>query len=357
MEYFLDRIASSTLISMSLYLVLILGGILIGLFLNPFKKTKLRIAYMFVIIGFTLIPMFLTSHKGLVDNVLAFKIIQNKICLVDFNYYASDNGDYSVSRINVVDTKTGEKLNRTYLGENIIWLDNQNNLILFQDYDRYVVYDIQKMEIVREIDFDYLTENFPELSIGIESITANKNCFNILAKNGKSYIYDAYANKTNVPCKASETEKNNINYYYTDILSYYENGTEIQLFKFEAKNPNDLLKYIKTIPNSENQTVLTSKESFIEGTFLKVFFDKKLFLLKSYETTDKTNFIITALNFDLETIWKLDYSTLNPKDFYSENYKLFDEIYENDNNIYFAIGGFVYCVETETGKIVWKNRL
>jgi hypothetical protein len=359
MESILDRIASSPLIMIVLYMVLIGGGIAGGIFLNPFKnKKKLRTVFMTLIILASCVPIFFisSSKNGLVKLITEIKFINDKIIFLDLKTTSDDYSTYDNYRIHIVDKETGEKLNRTLLGEDVVWLDDRENLILFQEAEKYILFDVEKLAIVREINNEYLMLNFSEFSKGVESITANKNCLTILAKDGKSYVYDIYTNKINVPCSTENIISIDRYSFAYDKMYINENGYQYELFTFASKNPNDLLQHIESIPKNKDDEIIVSQDAFISGSYIAVFGDKNIFLVMSFETTDKADFLITALNFHLETVWKLDYLTLNPDDFYSKNYSLTYDIIECGDNIIFGIGGFLYSVETKTGNIVWKNR-
>jgi len=55
-------------------------------------------------------------------------------------------------------------------------------------------------------------------------------------------------------------------------------------------------------------------------------------------------------------IWEIRQADLHAKDWLNAEPQIHVWTQQNQN-LLFNIGGFVYCVDTETGNIIWKNRL
>jgi hypothetical protein len=109
------------------------------------------------------------------------------------------------------------------------------------------------------------------------------------------------------------------------------------------------------IRNNNNQ-ILNPDLSFLDGQFLHVFSDLKQMVILHYETTENTDFILSCVSFDLKLQWQVRKKDLQTQDYFSKSTNLrLSAIHKND--LIFTVGGFVYSINTQTGKLNWQTRL
>jgi hypothetical protein len=141
--------------------------------------------------------------------------------------------------------------------------------------------------------------------------------------------------------------------YYSvsdNSISYTTNNIPETIFSFGTERPDDLIAYI--VDNKKN---IKSKDTFLAGKFIDLYEQKGIIIVQSFETTDKEKFTLTALDFDLNTLWTIKYEDFEPFDKFSKNlYQI--KITHSDDYFILAIGGFLIKIDALKGNIIWKKR-
>jgi hypothetical protein len=164
---------------------------------------------------------------------------------------------------------------------------------------------------------------------------------------------------TNNTKKEYTPKKNQVNFdnYEMDL-------DEVRTVKLTGKNSDG--KLVQLFSNKGH--LLNEALNFIYGTFLYNLPDTKQFLVLSYETTDKSNFIINCISSEDFTLkWQLKQNALDANDFFTKdnvtqtrryNYTATMEYPDVvGQSFVFAIQGFVFSVDLASGKLNWKTRL
>jgi hypothetical protein len=328
----------------------------------PFKSPGLNKVYkvlMFIVPCFIMVSPYMLYY-GKTNDFKKMTIGTNYICLLEQYERGGESGDETVCRLHFLDKITGEKLDRKYIGHNSELIGMKNDLVCFSYNDELNMLDIKNEKTIYSIGIDDWKAEFNELHSGIEEITFAQN-FNepreaiirITGKDGNSYWFEPFAKKLMV------SEPKNQNY-----TGYYSTGYEIKHLNSEGeiKYPfgfvylgNSKRKKIKAAINENESKITESNLTFLEPKFLGIDDKNKLFIFTHFANTDKTDFTIEAMTYEMKSIWKKKKAELEVEDAYSNEFSF--DVYTIENGIlYFNIGGFVLAMDTKTGKIIWKTR-
>ena len=361
MQTIFDTLATSKLIFIITFLLLTIAIVFTIVKFRLLRKGIIGIsitALLSCILLFTT-SLFWSGKHGYVHHITHLSINNNKLCFLDNKKrsttpYASLR-NFDMYRLFVVDIENGKRLYRGYMGLNVKWLKDKDNLVLFSNSKTYDVFDIEKTEFVRKIDKQYLVNKFTQCSAGIESIDFIKDFMILKVKNGRNYYYEPFDDKiVEEPDSAHYLYKKFSCYY--DKITYIENGRERDIYKFKPLKPGEKRTHLFQLFKGEHEPLICSEESFIEATCIGFFPENNLMVILSYETTDKVKYLITALDMNLKMVWKINHETLAASDFFSAKQPLVTDAVLVKNNIYFGIGGFVYCIDRVNGRIKWKQR-
>ncbi len=360
MEAIFNILATSKLIFIITLLVLTTAIVLIIFKYKLLKKGIIGIGIVIVLsaILFFTSSLYWSKENGYVHHITHLSVCKNKLIFFDNRKRStarySTLGMLDLNRLYIVDMENGKRLYRGYLGIGMEWRKDKDNLMLLSNSKTYNVFDIDKTEIVRKIDKEYFIKNFIQCSAGIDNISYIKDFIIIKSKDGLIYYYEPFSDKIVAEPDPSHYLYKKYSCYYDKII-YIENGSEKEIFKFKSLIYGEKRTHLFRIDDAVEKKVY-SDESFIEGSCIGFSPDNNLILILSYENTDKEKYIFTALNMNLITQWKINHETLAPDDFFSDKKPLVTDAVLNNNNIYIGIGGFVYCIETASGKIKWKQR-
>ncbi len=361
MQTIFDILASSKLIFLLSFFVSFALVAFIVFKFKLIKKGFAGIGVSLLLFGFLvyLFSIYFSGDYGFVNAAYNFTIIKNKICFIDnkkraFTPYALQRS-YDMYRLHIIDAETGERIYRSYIGLNVKWMKNNDNLIFFETKTGFDVFDIDKKEIIRNIDNDYLEKKFNELSAGVESKKYIKDFVIVDCKNGQRYYYEPFSDKI-----VNEPPQEYFNYkdysFSESNISVITNGREKEVFRFKPNNKGESLKKLHFVDSTGKTSEQCSDESFIGGICTGFFPEKNIIIIKSYETTDEKKIIISALDNNLKTLWKIDHNSLYPVDFFAPKKPVVTKMVLYNGKLLFAISGFVYSVDSATGKIIWKKR-
>ncbi len=276
-------------------------------------------------------------------------------CFLDNRPVGGSEGDEGIPyyRLHTLNTSTGKRISRKILGEQVSLLSQENGILFYSQAKNLVFWDIEKGAIKTELNKESLVKQFPEFVSGIDEFNydSNDNIIQISAKNGKKYFMEPYSFllKDKKPESRPKIEKA---YWVENNVLRQNNQNGYSLLQLEGKEGADK---IKRIVNSKREA-LNPELEFLEGKLLQVFPDTKQFLILHYTSTDKSEFILSSVSFDLKLLWQIKQGDLITNDYYTVKAE-FNVSATAKNDFIFSVGGFVFSINTETGKLNWQNRL
>lgn len=285
-------------------------------------------------------------------------VYDNYFCFLDYSERSDESSDESVYRLNIGKIETGEKLFRKHLGWSARLLTVSGKILLYEANQNCVLFNLDKFEVIKSYTPEYLQLTYLELTLGIESSSIEKYdnfgndyyVIKITSKDGKIWNLDPLTGKfvTSVPDNKSFTKY---------LLS---SKTEISIFKdIKEKYGEYFMQFSRETGNSIRRKLIIGKDTtgidFIDPNFMEIFPDLEIVIIKSYTTTDKTNFYISAVDFKGKILWQQSRDDLKGSDYFSNNPD-FDIALRYNNKLLFNSGGFVYYLDVLKDSVVWKTR-
>jgi hypothetical protein len=363
----LDALCSSWMIYIPALAVVIL--LMAWLLMSNFFKTDrsnsvFRTAVMVLVPGCIVLFIYLSGTVyglGYVNTFSGMLHSPKWICLTSegtFGMHAKGGGRNLANRLYVVDPSDGHRVSRTVLGDFTKLIRLKGDTLFYKSGpNAFVLYDVSKCAIITTLNTETLPQQVRELSSGVESCDYDKEMqvIKATAKNGQTYYLDPYTLKTQTVAPVLPV-----------VQKLHFDRDRIQLDSahyLNLKSKNDDEKLFQLVDKS-GKTVY-GDTTWLYAEFLAHTANPNQFLILSYETTDKTNFIITGFSGDYKLLWKIKQSDLGASDFFTRKNETGLHGYASSidfprtegNSLLFTIAGFVFSADMTTGKINWKTRL
>jgi hypothetical protein len=356
MDFILDFIFYHSLRVGIVFIVLFFIGLGLGK-INPFKNYYCNILYKFfcysLFIQWIVIALILSPYYGFADRFK--KVLSNgqQLILLDETGSSSpgEGGIDFYYRLYVVDINTGKRLHRKYSGDDadLFYLSGVN--LLFREKNIYSIINIKDFHILKSYQIDKLHFNYPELNPGVSVIKYNDAFLEIDSKNGRKYYLEPFTGKLWGKKPDIKTEDQSNYHVKWDSIDYFDPVTKktSRILQFKPLQ-NSFLKRIELTAHHPKSPLPLD---LIEPKFLDIYPHEQIVILVSYDTTDKTSFIITALDFtDERILWQLKQSDFDKSD-YVKNDSTLNIFLKHDNNLIFNSGGLLIRADAKTGKIIW----
>lgn len=363
MTYFLDWISGSILI-MTIIIMVVMFVCMGFSFKNPFKEKWKNYTYKVVLnlIGISPFIWMMFTYYGFTDKFDNMYCSDNVCCLIE-NYErgGGESSPESVSRLHIVDVKTGERKNRERIGYFTTLLDMHHDTLFYEVDDEYVLLNAKENKIIRQWNKESLSSKFKETKAGISSLSNYQTyggpyrpISEIKTKDGYTYFYDAFKDKI-IGTEIKPATKDGIQFV----------DDHLEVVKGENKS---WISAIQRIPNTERSKVIVSDDSkqfectspdkeFIHPKIIAWSAKENIYIVRHYTTTEDKAFIISAFRLNnAKPVWEIHQSKLNCTDSFTDEPKL-DVIRVQDNNVIFNSGGWLISAEIKTGKINWTTRL
>ncbi len=364
----LDHLFSSSWMMMTIFFVVLIISSIIAYGTNFFKNKIFNWIYkaIFIVLPFSpvILGIFIPINYGFSYEIPVMKIIDDKLCLLDKKEVGDDSGDWEEYRLHILNATTGEKLSRQFYKDIYdIGISHGDTLLLYSFWDFKLV-DINSNKLIREINKEYLKNRFSELSLGIENWNYSRNkgeashelTISITTKTAKTYYYEPFSDKL----LTSELRQNlqPLSYGFSNDAVFWRDikNKQERIVSLEYSKESNKIKHLKFESVAIANYSEISKAEFLEAEILEVFPDQKLFIMVSYETTDKLNFVLDAIGFDGNRKWNIKQSELGLTDKYTKEPQLNTAIQYHENLI-FNCGGFIVSLNANSGKINWKQRV
>lgn len=203
-------------------------------------------------------------------------------------------------------------------------------------------------------------KDLPELKSGIYKYGYNANSNQVWAinKQGEKFFYNGTTMKREKERVTAASTGNTFVEIPGQSKMYFSTTKKRRYYRHHPYYcPVKLKGKIRRQLILENEQPV--EKFFVYGKICMYFSKAKVALIKSYATTDKKQFVLTAVNLQGEVLWQKTPLKLGVKDFFSKSKPRIPYItpamYNGDFVI--LIGGYLHRIDPETGRMRWQTRL
>ncbi|HXC03579.1 MAG TPA: hypothetical protein VNZ86_02435 [Bacteroidia bacterium] len=362
-----DAICSSWLISYSILgvLILIVAKLLwSSFFKNEKSNTRFRIVTLLVFPVLVILFIYLAGSVFGWGYVNSFKsnIHSDKwTCFAaegTYGMHVKGGGRTVSNRLYVLDPLTGKRIHKTVIGDFSKFLSLKGDTLLYQSgRGEYVLYDVSRNLSLANLNPETLPVQVKELSAGLESCEYDKDTrlLKAGAKNGQTYFIDPFTLKIQQSPVPVVLTRN------ADVEAQRIRLDSLHILCLKSKNNDDKLFQLC----DKGGKLIGGDTTFLYAQFLGRSSKQKCFLVLSFETTDKSSFVITCFSYDCKPLWKIKQPDLGATDLFtqansaaSHDYGAsLDFPYIQNESFLFTVHGFVCAADLHSGKLNWKTRL
>ena len=338
LRYLVMRIKAHAAVIVIAFLV---GGVGTPLALSLFNNNYWGYGYL----RESRIPYFGTSNKHLAINDL------------QVNYSKGGKTHYH-HRLYLVDVQNGDILFKKPLDGGVSQLSLRNDRLLVNAGKKSQYFSLKGKS--RKAFSKSRLKDLPGLESGIfkYGYNANTNQAWAINKQGQKFFY----NGTTMQRELEHTKGAPSTGYFVKIPAKAK-------FRFSTatknRRYNRRLVYcpVSLKGRIRQQLVLEdgqlTQQFFVYGKVIMYFPTAAIALIKSYASTDKKKFKLTAVNKQGKVLWEKTQDQLGVKDFYSKSKPRISyvtpEMYKGDFVI--LIGGYLHRMDPKTGMMRWQTRL
>lgn len=361
MDSLLDYIVSETWAFMTVFTLLCLIPTLMIMW-RPFKKlVPARITQITVSVLAVCALLYLTmSEHGYAANFIGGLTNGTELCLIEEHFEGDgDGGSYEAHRLYVLDLKTGELRFRMNL-ESSELLGMTDRSVFFFEWTGAEEYSLTDGSKLRTLSKETGFEKFPELNVGIMELNrqseayAHKNeaWLTITAKDGHYYSYDLLTDEL---IGAQYPPAESIAGFKLDEyeLRYHDPADNKEwYFNFETASG----EIERLVFHDKNYETRNYEGEFLEPEMVAYNAKNRFFVVRHYETLEKTSALFSAITFDLKPLWRLDQRKIAGPDKVTEN-PLPGIVFSHEDQLIATFGGLVVCINMPDGAVRWKVAL
>jgi hypothetical protein len=365
MRQLLDTIYSSDIllwVSAAVILFICLALYFAKPFNNPTYNTIYKILIGLFALFVLLVPQF--TYYGYAMDFEKMIIGKSHIFLLESYPRRVEGINGDASRLHVVDKQTGELKARFYVGGYGDLVGSRNDTVCYLDDMALFVYDatsLKEIYHVKESEWKTISEEFAP---GIESVKHYSGSdayslplISLTSKNGKSFPFDPFSKKL-YDAKAPG------NYVPGNLALSLHSGEAVPYLTTSPAGG----KLERIVPYQKSEKLFHVKDSgaYIDPFLMCVDIARKVFVFACYATTDKTDFVFEAKDFDFKTLWKktagdleIEESAIRKADIAVTDKRCgkVDLWSFNNGTLYFNYGGYMLALDPVTGNTLWKSRL
>lgn len=355
----LDYIVSNTWSFMTVFFVVALIPSVV-IIKRPFKNLILGRATQFIVsaLAFCALMYLIMGPNGYAGHFIGALSNGEKICLVEEHFQGDgDGGSWEEHRLYILDVKDGHRILRMNIEASSILCMTSNSVILPAPGGTAIEYNLETGKKMREWNTEKGFEKFPELSVGIQDMNysseyyehINEAWLTLKAKNGYHYCYNLLTEELiQAEYPPRRDFKNSFDEYGVElrVTDYYH------AYRYSLETKNGEIEQL-VYRNLQSDTVMYPGE-FLDPKIVCLDTVQQFFVVLHYETLDRTNAFLTAINYDLKTRWAISQRDLQVADYYTKTPEI-SNVFMNGENIFASFGGTVVCLRANDGNLVWKQ--
>jgi len=315
---------------------------------------------------------------GKIDNVHHAIIHENKLLLHDVIVVSSKSRSTHYTRLQVVNSTTGERLYRTMLGKKLALKGIKNDTAWYLGADNLAIFDLHNYKILAQFDAGSL-QKIPALQKGLLEnysegmMQLQGNRLEVTTVDGYQYLLNPFTKETVPkpnPTLLKEKQKNLP--ALPKITITIDNGDGVSKEKFSSKDGDGISKEKFSFKDSENSslrkmivrdgiksTPLNPLLTFINPAILHTDAHNKCIIVLHYEVVrpNPWQFTISAVDFAGKVLWNKNIQDFACYDMFSfwSKYE-FQRSLIQENKLILTFGGFVYAFDIRSGEKIWENR-
>ncbi len=274
----------------------------------------------------------------------------NTLCFMDVHTSHYRGTTSKNIRMYIVDLNTGKKQFRNNIGSEGNILAVQEGLIFYDDYESYYVLDLATNKILKTYSWETLQADYPQTAPGISKIVFENMLMNVLSKNGNRFYIDPFSGKiADTVFSVSSDWPGEYWKNVTWVIITSDSSNVEKSIKFSAKEKSEASQL--TLISGDDQEKDQEGKVFLYPEFIAAFGDAEVAVIKSYETTEKANFILTGISYiKMKRLWQIKQSQL-------ESGKELEGCKKYNGNFIFNLGPVYYSINATTGVVNWETRL
>lgn len=256
-----------------------------------------------------------------------------------------DGGTSTVYRLYTFDLATGNKLVRQLVDYPRI-LTMTDKMVVMNEFDGVVGYDIFTGDVLKTWTKESGFEKYPELKVGINNMSASSQqkenhteaYITITAMDGNQYYFDIVAEKLHrgtVPYRADEFSDYSIRLENRDYYFFQKESGEIDRMTMQGE-----------------RGTIAFQETFLEPKII-AFDGKGVIVVRHFETLEKKNAILTAVDLGMKKLWDVKQRDLVGVSDDSDDMEAGESIYTN-GKLVTTFGGRMICINATDGKVLWQ---
>lgn len=360
MRYVLDLYFSST--PMVVFVNVLFISSALFLFLVPLSKTsaknvKIKIISAVCAAGLIVFQITAHYHFGFIKKAKTILESDGFITILDVKEY-EDSADYH--RIYVVDKNTGKLIKRFSTGSFYELLLQKENIIFMSKRSVYGLQDVLTGKTVKIYNPVKLSRKYPQIPHGVEGVSYSTNKADFLelkGKDGNLYYMGIFSGQlhrsSELPELISEPAGNLFIQNDNIVLKGESGSSDQSVFHLENKPDTHKIRQLRFSENSKNPV---QPYEFIEPVILQLYPELQRFVILSYESTDRAEYILSCFDFGLRKVWTITQKEENLKQRNSSRARL-DASAKSGDDLIYNCGAFVYSVRVTDGTINWKVKL
>jgi hypothetical protein len=223
-------------------------------------------------------------------------------------------------RLNVVNADTGDLIYRTHFTQPPLFYRThleqhpelfsiQGEKLLMRKGTEFLIYDIQSRKEAVSYSYMSLMNNYNEFSGGVDKVIYDRTASALIVqvKHGRKYYIEPYSGRIQT---GSAGISSHSRYGIYSMNSVIKKNNSTLIYFYNSKNSTGL----KVLKHADAANKNSGIHEFLEPDFLFMHPEAEIFIIRSYERTDKENFILTAFNMNIDKLRQTKRSDLKSDD-------------------------------------------
>ncbi|MBI3134910.1 MAG: hypothetical protein HYZ14_09585 [Bacteroidetes bacterium] len=361
MDAILDYIVSETWAFMTVFTFLCLVPTLM-IMRRPFKNLVLaRVTQISVsLLAFCGLMYMVMSDHGYAGHFIGGLTNGSELCLVEEHYQGDgDGGSWEAYRLYVLDLKTGALKYRMNIESPEI-LGMSEKSVFFFEWTGAVEYSLEDGSKTGERSKEKGFEKFPELKGGIMDLNRSSEAYQfkneawltITAKDGHFYCYNLLTDE--LVAQQYPPDRYTGGFKLDEYELRYTDPADTKSWCFNFETSTGEIE--RLVFHDKNYEVLNFEGEFLDPEIVAYNAKNRLFVIRHYETLERTHALFSAVSFDLKPLWRQEQRKFAGADKVTPD-PLPGIAFASEDKLITTFGGTVVCLNILDGTVIWKVSL